>query len=171
MDILVSFRRARTAIAPDMPFTALTPSARLALWGLRYWATCARSGRCPALLMRDVYQSAGVADAASSIDALMRIFHRASRRTPCFGCPACSTITDDEAMLLQGLCHLQQGDGSAAEPLLSPWLSQPVAEMAAPAMEGLALLLQRAGYLLVSDHVPVFAAGSAQAPSPARHLH
>ncbi|WP_154667341.1 hypothetical protein [Niveispirillum irakense] len=163
MEMSAPFRRTRTAIAPDMPFVALTPSARLALWGLRYWATCARNGRCPALLMRDVYQSAGVVDAAASIDALMRIFLRASRRTPCFGCPACSTITDDEALLLQALCHLQQGDGFAAEPLLASWLSPMAAEIAAPAMEGLACLLSRAGYLLLSDHVPE--------SRPARHLH
>lgn len=169
MDMLAPLRRTRTAIAPDMPFVALTPSARLALWGLRYWATCARKGRCPALLMWDVYHSARVPDAAASIDALMRIFHRAARRPPCFGCPACSTITDDEALLLQALCHLQQGDGSAAEPLLAPWLPPLAAEMAAPAMEGLACLLSRAGYLLVSDHVPTVTGNEAQAP--ARHLH
>lgn len=158
MGMMASMRPAAPAILPDMPFAALSPSARLALWGLRYWVTCARQGRCPALLMRDVYRSAGVPDAALSIEQMMRIFHVAARRAPAVGCPACTRITDDEAQLLVALARLQQRDGVAAEPLLAPWLPPRAAELAAPAMEGLALLLRQGGFLLAAEASPAPAA-------------
>lgn len=164
MGMMASMRPVAPTIVPDMPFAALSPSARLALWGVRYWATCARQGRCPALLMRDVYRSAGVPDAAASIDQMMRVFHVAARRTPAVGCPACTRITDDEAQLLVALARLQQRDGVAAEPLLAPWLPPRAAELAAPAMEGLALLLRQGGFLLTSDTAPA-------SVSTATHLH
>lgn len=148
-------RHRRPAIAGNMPFVALHPSARLALWGLRYWATCASQGRCPALLLRDVFVSAGVPLAPISIDRLMRIFATASRQPPALGCPACTRLTDDEAMLLNAMLCLQAGEGVAVERVLTAWLPPQAAEVAGPALEGLARLLLDGGYDLASDRVPV----------------
>lgn len=150
-------------IRAEMPFVALTPAARLTLWGMRYWATCARHGRCPALMLRDVYRSAGVPDAAASIDGLMRIFATASRRAPALGCPACTRLTDDEAQILNGVRALQRDEGLGAEVILTAWLPVQTAERAAPAMEGLARLLRQGGFDLACDRAPVL--------TPAQRLH
>lgn len=139
-------------IRAETPFVVLPPAARLALWGMRYWATCARHGRCPALMLRDVYHSAGVPDAASSIDGLMRIFATASRRAPALGCPACTRLTDDEAQILNGLRALQRDEAVGADILLAAWLPARAAELAAPSMEGLARILLQGGFDLASDH-------------------
>lgn len=144
----------RPAIAGNMPFVALYPSARLALWGLRYWATCARQGRCPALLLRDVFVSAGVPLAPVSIDRLMRVFATASRHPPALGCPACTRLTDDEAELLNAMLCVQGGDGVALERVLSAWLPWQAAEVAAATLSGYAGLLLDGGYDLSSDRVP-----------------
>ncbi|MFV3129427.1 hypothetical protein [Niveispirillum sp. KHB5.9] len=148
-------RHRRPAIAGNMPFVALHPSARLALWGLRYWATCANQGRCPALLLRDVFVSAGVPLAPISIDRLMRVFATASRQPLALGCPACTRLTDDEAELLNAILCLQGGEGVAVERVLTAWLPQQAAEVAGPALEGFARLLLDGGYDLASDRVPV----------------
>lgn len=148
-------RNPRPAIAANMPFVALHPSGRLALWGLRYWATCARQGRCPALLLRDVYLSAGVEGAPLRIDALMRIFACAARHTPQLGCPACTRLTDDEAALLNAMQSVQNGDVVDVEALLSTWLPLQAARVAAPSLVDYARLLQMAGYDLSSAQVPL----------------
>lgn len=145
----------RPAIAGNMPFVALYPSARLALWGLRYWATCARQGRCPALLLRDVFVSAGIPQAPLSIERLMRTFAVAARRPPCLGCPACTRLTDDEAELLNAMLRVQDGDGVAVEAVLTAWLPPQAAEVAGPALAGFARLMLTGGYDLASDRVPV----------------
>lgn len=154
-DHRVKSRLHRPVIAGNMPFASLHPSARLALWGLRYWATCANQGRCPALLLRDVFVSAGVPLAPISIDRLMRIFATASRQPPALGCPACARLTDDEATLLSAMLSLQRGDGVAAEKVLSSWLPPLPAEVAAASLTGYARLLRDGGYDLASDRVPV----------------
>ncbi len=147
-------RAIRPNIAGNMPFVALYPSARLALWGLRYWATCARQGRCPALLLRDVFVSAGAPLAPVSIDRLMRIFATASRHPPALGCPACARLTDDEAALLNVMLCIQGGDGVSVERALSAWLPLQAAEVAGETLAGYARLLLDGGYDLSSDRVP-----------------
>lgn len=147
-------RGVRPSIAANMPFVALYPSARLALWGLRYWATCARQERCPALLLRDVFVSAGAPLAPVSIDRLMRIFATASRHPPALGCPACARLTDDEAELLRAMLSIQGGEGVAVDHVLSAWLPLPAAEVAGATLTGYARLLLEAGYDLSSGRVP-----------------
>ncbi|MBP7339902.1 hypothetical protein [Niveispirillum sp.] len=147
-------RGSRQTIAANMPFVALYPAARLALWGLRYWATCARQGRCPALLLRDVFVSAGAPLAPLSIDRLMRIFAVASRHPPALGCPACTRLTDDEAELLSTIQSIQGGEGMAVERVLSAWLPWQAAEVAGDALTGYARLLLDGGYDLSSARVP-----------------
>lgn len=153
-DHRIQTRGARPTIAANMPFVALYPSARLALWGLRYWATCARQGRCPALLLRDVFVSAGAPLAPVSIDRLMRIFSTAFRHPPAFGCPACTRLTDDEAELLNAMISIQNGDGVAVERVLLAWLPWQAAEVASATLSGYARLLLEGGYDLSSDRVP-----------------
>jgi AcrR family transcriptional regulator len=108
-------------------------------------------------MLRDVYRSAGVPDAAASIDGLMRFFAVASRRPPALGCPACTRLTDDEAQILNGVRALQRDEGLGAEVILAAWLPARAAELAAPAMEGLARLLLLGGFDLASDRAPALA--------------
>ncbi|MFV3076065.1 hypothetical protein [Niveispirillum fermenti] len=155
MPIVQRRRPSHPVIAANMPFVALYPSGRLALWGLRYWATCARRGRCPALLLRDVYLSAGVEGAPLRIDALMRVFAYAARHPPQLGCPACTRLTDDEAALLNAMRSVQNGDVVDVEALLSTWLPLHAARVAAPSLVDYARLLRGAGYALSSAAVPL----------------
>lgn len=145
----------RPAIAGNMPFVALYPSARLALWGLRYWAACTGQGRCPSLLLRDVYASAGVPLAPVNIDRLMRIFLIAARHPPALGCPACTRLTDDEAELLNAMINAQGGDGVGLEHVMTAWLPPEAAQTAGAVLEGYSRLMLDAGYDLSSDRVPV----------------
>lgn len=144
----------RQRIVGRMPFVALTPSARLALWGLRYWSTCTRTGRCPALLLRDVFASAGVPHAPVSIDRLMRVLMSAGVEGPGFGCPTCTRLTDDEADILNAMLMVQDGDDAVVLPLLTCWVPSPVAAVAGAALTGYARLLREGGYEMASDEIP-----------------
>ncbi len=156
----------RQRIIGRMPFVALTPSARLALWGLRYWSTCARQGRCPALLLRDVYASAGVPYAPVSLDRLMRILTAAGMEGPGLGCPTCTRLTDDEADILNAMLAVQDGDDGVVIPLLGCWLPPHAAAVAGAALSGYARLLLEAGYDMASEETPEL-----QRPPQGARLH
>jgi hypothetical protein len=92
--------------------------------------------------------TAGVHDAAFSVDRLMAVFVRTARRPIAVRCPRCPGLSEDERHLLHAASLVQAGDRKMAERALrTALLSAQGAEFALGPLQGLGDLFAEAKLL------------------------
>lgn len=128
---------------------ALEEPETLILLGLRCWVADLQRGADRRPRLRAATATAGVPEAAASIDMIMRIVARTARRAVEMACPCCPRIAPDEQRLLHA-ARLAQGReaGLAEETLRDGLLSAAGAAFALEPLEGLGRVLAGAGLML-----------------------
>lgn len=137
---------------------------------LRSWVADVRQGTNPLPRLRDAM--AGMADAAASLDMLMRVIARTAYRPVEIGCERCPRVAADEQRLLHAT-RLAQGREAwlAEEALRAGLLSDTGAEFALGPLQGLGEIFLEAGLRLrprslVEPADPAAASLSAWLPAP-----
>ena len=132
----------------DLKIADLGQSERLVIWGLRYWVACYCKGDSPWPLLSDVFRKNRAADAALSLDALLRLTSIAATRMLDIRCPACPGVSPDEIGFLEAVACAQMGDGLGAFRTLRSWLPAPASRLASEMVAGLACIFSDVGLLL-----------------------
>lgn len=133
---------------PGIDTAELAPGAWLALWGLRYRADLLRA-RVPAdNRFFDAFAANGVLTAARAIDALVVALGAAALRPLDVRCPACPSLSADEAMLLEACADGAHFGAAAARRLTVEFLPPAAARIAAQfaAAAGVALDTAKLGW-------------------------
>lgn len=140
---------------PDLT-AELDPAEAVLLSAIRWWVESYQAGDDPVPRLCQCLESAGVSDAAFSIDGLMMVVARSVTRPAAIQCPRCPSISMDEKRLLQA-ASLAQADECflAAKVLRTTLLSAQGAEFAMGALEGLGTLFAQARLLLSRRRMPV----------------
>ena len=126
----------------------LGQAERLVLWGLRYWVACYRKGESPWPLLGDVFRQNRAADAALSLEALLKLTSIAATRMLDMRCPACPNVSPDEVGFIGAFACAQNGDRLGAFRILRSWLPVPASRLASEMVAGLARIFADAGLLL-----------------------
>jgi len=140
-------------LAPGLPAAtdALDAAESVLLISVRWWVADRVQGNDPLVRLRRALAAAGAPDAAYSVDGLMGVLARSTRRRIAIGCPRCPRLSDDERYLLHAAGLAQAGEtGRAEETLRTSLLSAQGASFAMRPLEGLGELLMGAG--LVFPH-------------------
>jgi hypothetical protein len=144
------------------------------LIAVRWWVCSYRNGDDAIPRLRQGLESAGVPDAAFSIDFLMRVVATTVTRPIDIHCPRCPHLSLDEKHLLRA-ASLAQGDEQllAERVLRTTLLSAQGAEFAIVPLTGLGELFAQARLLLCRRRLSTGATETADAPhaSSSRLLH
>ena len=132
----------------DLKIADLGQAERLVVWGLRYWVACYCKGESSWPLLSDVFRENRAADAARSLDALLRLTSIAAIRRLDIRCPACPGVSPDEVGFIDAFACAQIGDGLGAFRILRSWLPVPASRLASEMVAGLARIFADAGLLL-----------------------
>jgi hypothetical protein len=119
------------------------------LLAVRWWVCAFRLNDDPMPRLRQTLASAGTADAAFAVDALMAVVSQSARRPIEIHGPRCTRLANDEKCLLHAASLAQGGDPARAERALhTALLSAQGVEFALGSLEGLGALFARARLLL-----------------------
>jgi hypothetical protein len=146
------------AASPAYPDNAavLDASERALLAGIRCWVSGFRQRDDPLPDLCEAMGAAGVHDAAFSVDQLMAIFVRSSKRQIVIHCPRCPALSDDEKQLLNAASLAQAGESKMAERTLrTTLLSAQGAEFALGPLTGLGELFAEAKLFFRRRRPPV----------------
>jgi hypothetical protein len=134
-------------VAARYPETAaaLDPPERALLAAIRWWVADFRERDDPLPRLCQVMDTAGVHDAAFSVDQLMAVFIRTAWRSTTIHCPDCPNLSEDEMHLLNAASLVQAGESKMAERALrTALLSAQGAEFALGPLRGLGELFAEA---------------------------
>ena len=160
------------AVYPDAS-VELDTAECVMLIAMRWWVSAFRQNEDPLPRLTRGLQAAGASDAAFSIDAVMSIVARSTRRALTVHPPRCPQLATDEKHLLHAAALAQRGDSALAERALrTALLSAHGAEFAQGPLEGLGRLFARARLFFRRRLPPAAAApGGPEAWPPALFSH
>lgn len=144
------------------------------LIAVRWWVESYRNGDDAIPRLWQGLASAGVADAALSIDFLMRVVATTVTRPIDIHCPRCPHVSLDEKHLLRAASHAQADEQLLAERVLrTTLLSAQGAEYAIVPLTGLGELFAQARLFLCRRRLPGEATETGDAPQTRlpRSLH
>jgi hypothetical protein len=152
--------------------TALDPAECVLLSAIRWWVADCRQRDDPLPRLCQAMGTAGVHDAAFSVDKLMAVFVRSARRPMAIHCPRCPGLSEDEKHWLNAASLVQAGESEMAERVLrTALLSAQGAEFALGPLRGLSELFTEARLFLrrrrspAAVETPTAAAAPGTAPS------
>jgi hypothetical protein len=126
-----------SATYPEI-ISSLESAERTFVLGIRDWLDSYRQGNDPLTRLCEMMQSVGAHDAAFSIDALMAVIARTTRRSIAINYQRCPYLSADEKHLLYAASLAQAGESELAERVLrTTLLSAHGAEFALGPLEGL----------------------------------
>ena len=135
--------------------TDLDTAERTLLIAIRWWVESYREGDDPIPRLCQDLQSAGVPDAAFSIDGLMSVVAKTATHSVEVHCPRCSNLSSDEKHLLRAASLAQADEGHLAEKALrTALLSAQGAEFAMGPLEGLGQMFLQARLFLSRRRPP-----------------
>src|SRR5262245_25043838 len=134
----------RSAIYPDVTDALDFPETVL-LRAIRGWVVAWRVGEDPMPGLAAAMRTAGVRDAAFSVDRVMAVLARTAREPVAIHCPRCPRLSHHEKCLLQAASLAQAGASDLAQRALrTALLSAAGAEFCLGPLEGLARLFAQA---------------------------
>lgn len=136
--------RPRKKLAQPVEPGALTAQEAVIVTGIRIWVRALKQGGSPHAVLRAHFDEWGVAEATSSLNAVMNHTGRCATRAFDVRCPKCPGVSADEARVLSATAAMQRGDRVAAMGLLLAWLPSPVVQLTIAALEGLARVFTEA---------------------------
>jgi hypothetical protein len=165
--------------APPSPYPThaadLDKAECVLLIAIRTWVEAYKSGEDPIPHLCEGLETAGVHDAAFSIDGLMTVIARVVNRTVEIHCPRCPNLSDDEKHILRAASLAQSNESHRAETVLrTTLLSAQGAEFALGPLEGLGELFTQARLFLARRRSPAEDHGPGddrQSWSPPHVLH
>lgn len=120
----------------------LTSGGQFALWCLRTWVHCLTQGDSAIPRLRHGLELAGAEDALDELECFLVLLSREATGSITVGCCKCHRTTADEARLLSVFRAGQSQGHGAAVALLSKWLPERLAAVAAGHAQRLARRLQ-----------------------------
>jgi hypothetical protein len=166
----------RLADYPDTA-AALEPAECVLLIAIRWWVEAYRHDEDPMPRLQQGLETAGVQEAAFSIDAVMAVVARSVLQPVAIHCPRCPHLSADEKSLLHAASLAQSGAVSLAEKALrGALLSAQGAEFALGPLQGLGELFAGARMLLrrrkpPTEDQPTTEAALPWTPDAPRTLH
>ena len=116
----------------------LTAQEALIVTGVRVWARALKQGGTPHAVLHAHFEEWGVAEATSSLNAILNHTGRCATRPFDVRCPNCPGLSADEARILGAIEAMHRADGVAAMGALLAWLPPQVARLTLVPLEGLA---------------------------------
>lgn len=162
-------------IAIARSLARLDVGERLFLWGFRAIAQCHRLGWPSMSEIRQVYDHFGVADAAPSLHAMLKIFACTGLTAVELHSPGCPCVSDSERLLLQAVAAAQRDEKETARRRFGYWLPSAAADWILEPACGLGRLFAARGLMLRSpgasfaSRPDVMATQSSSIGSPTLH--
>ncbi|WP_119421443.1 hypothetical protein [Desertibaculum subflavum] len=136
---------ADTDLCPGGPsFRAQRFAAQFAIWATRIWVAAVKRHESPSPMLDQAFAAAGAAPALPHLHGLLRTLATAASRQIDIRCPNCTSVSPDEAALIQLIDAFQRGAFGEAAMLLSDWLPPAAVRLAIDQASALAAALAEA---------------------------
>ena len=111
--------------AGALPAASLSAGAELFVWSVREWLAAAREKQCVKRNLIPRYHAAECVDAIVLLDEMMCLLAVSALRPIQIRHCGCSSLSEDEMLLVQCLRAVQRGDDELARQQLAALLSAP----------------------------------------------
>lgn len=129
-------------------FLQLPFAEQFLIWAARVWLAATAQGRRVPAVLQEGLCAAGVPEAWESLDAMLWMLCRYTKRAPDFHGIRCLCVGRDEHMLIRAVAAAQHGDGAAIRRELETLLPAEVACAAATRLEDVGHVFLCAGLRL-----------------------